>query len=139
MTEMLEFGRSVLAAQPFCTLLGVELTRFEPGMAELRLNLKPEHLQQHGFAHGGLVALMADSAIAYAGGSKLGDSVTLEFKINMIRPAIGEAIIARGQALSVGKTQAVCRCDIYVVENGEEKLCAAGQGTLSTVGRGANP
>lgn len=136
MTDLLEFGRSVLATQPFCTLLGIELTRFEPGLAELRLALKPEHLQQHGFAHGGLVAMMADSAIAYAGGSKLGDSVTLEFKLNMIRPGIGEALIARGEALSVGKTQAVCRCEIYALQDGTEKLVAAGQGTLAAVGRG---
>lgn len=138
MSDMLDFGRSVLANQPFCTLLGVELTRFEPGLAELYLDLKPEHLQQHGFAHGGLVALMADSALAYAGGSRLGDSVTLEFKLNLIRPGLGEALIARGQALSVGKSQAVCRCEIYAVENGQEKLCAAAQGTLAAVSaRGA--
>lgn len=135
MEDMLEFGRSVLATQPFCNLLGIELVQFEPGKAELRLVLKPEHLQQHGFAHGGIVAMMADSALAYAGGSKLGDSVTLEFKLNMIRPAIGETLIARGEALSVGKTQAVCRCEIFSVKDGEEKLCAAGQGTLAVVGK----
>lgn len=135
MEDMLEFGRSVLATQPFCNLLGIELVQFEAGKAELRLVLKPEHLQQHGFAHGGIVAMMADSALAYAGGSKLGDSVTLEFKLNMIRPAIGETLIARGEALSVGKTQAVCRCEIFSVKDGEEKLCAAGQGTLAVVGK----
>ena len=135
MEDMLEFGRSVLATQPFCNLLGIELVQFEPGKAELRLVLKPEHLQQHGFAHGGIVAMMADSALAYAGGSKLGDSVTLEFKLNMIRPAIGETLVARGEALSVGKTQAVCRCEIFSVKDGEEKLCAAGQGTLAVVGK----
>lgn len=135
MDDMLDFGRSVLARQPFCTLLGVELTQFTSGQAELRLALKPEHLQQHGFAHGGVVALMADSAIAYAGGSQLGDIVTLEFKINLVRPAIGQVLIARGEVLSAGKSQAVCRCDVYAVNEGTEKLCAAAQGTVAVVGR----
>jgi len=130
MSQMLEFGRSVLANQPFCQMMGVELTRFQEGLAELRLPLKPEHLQQHGFAHGGVVALMADSAIAYAGGSILGDVVTLEFKLNMIRPGLGEALIARGEALSAGKNQAVCRCEVFSFQDGQERLCAAGQGTM---------
>ena len=59
MTDILEMGRKILAQQPFSVLLGVELTRFEPGLAELLLPLRPDHLQQHGFAHGGLVSTMA--------------------------------------------------------------------------------
>ena len=82
MTDALEFGRSVLAAQPFSRLLGTELVAFETGGAELALDLKPDHLQQHGFAHGGVVSYLADNALTFAGGSVLGDSVTLEYKIN---------------------------------------------------------
>lgn len=135
MTEFLQMGRKILAQQPFSVLLGVELTSFEPGRATLYLPLKPEHLQQHGFAHGGLVSTMADNAISFAGGSKLGDVVTLEYKLNLIRPGVGEALIARGEAISAGKTQAVCRCDVYAVQNGEERLCAAAQGTMAAINR----
>jgi acyl-CoA thioesterase len=132
---MMDFGRKILADQPFSVLLGTELTRFEKGHAELRLALRTDHLQQHGFAHGGVVAYLADNALTYAGGSALGDVVTLEMKINYVRPAVGEMLIARADVVSAGKTQAVCRCDVFAVKDGEEKLCAAAQGTISAVGR----
>lgn len=135
MTEFLQMGRKILAQQPFSVLLGVELISFEPGRAELHLPIKPEHLQQHGFAHGGLVSTMADNAISFAGGSKLGDVVTLEYKLNLIRPGVGEALIARGEAISAGKTQAVCRCEVFAVQDGEERLCAAAQGTMAAINR----
>ncbi|MBA86430.1 PaaI family thioesterase [Thalassobius sp. S69A] len=136
MTDILEMGRKILAQQPFSVLLGVELTRFEPGLAELLLPLRPDHLQQHGFAHGGLVSTMADNAISFAGGSRLGDVVTLEYKLNLIRPGVGEALIARGTVMSFGKTQAVCRADVFAVQDGQERLCAAAQGTMAAVNRG---
>ncbi len=133
MTDLMDFGRAVLAAQPFSALLGTELTRFEEGEADLRLTLRPEHLQQHGFAHGGVVAYLADNALTYAGGSVLGNVLTLEMKINYTRPATGEALIARARVVSFGRNQAVCRCDVFAVSDSVEKLCAAAQGTIVPV------
>ncbi|GAB4355801.1 MAG: PaaI family thioesterase [Oricola sp.] len=135
-TDMTESGRKILAAQPFSVLMGTELTRLATGSAELQLPLRGDHRQQHGFAHGGVVAYLADNALTYAGGSVLGDVVTLEMKINYVRPAVGDRLIARAEAVSAGKTQAVCRCDVFAVGDGEEKLCAAAQGTI-TRARGA--
>lgn len=131
---MLEFGRAVLAAQPFSQLLGTELLAFEPGRAELALDLKPDHLQQHGFAHGGVVSYLADNALTFAGGSVLGDSVTLEYKINYLRPAIGQRLIARARVTGSGKTHAVCHCDVFVLGDGAEKMCATAQGTIRKAG-----
>ncbi|MCO6392180.1 hotdog fold thioesterase [Aliihoeflea aestuarii] len=134
MTDMLEFGRSVLEAQPFSRLLGTELVVFEQGRAELALALQPEHLQQHGFAHGGVVSYLADNALTFAGGSVLGDSVTLEYKINYLRPAIGQRLVARARVTGSGKTQAVCHCDVFVSGDGTEKMCATAQGTIRKAG-----
>ena len=94
---LFDYGRKILAAQPFSVLLGTELVTFEPGRAELALDVKPEHLQQHGFVHGGVVSYLADNALTYAGGSVLGDSVTLEFKINYLRPARGRRLVAENR------------------------------------------
>lgn len=128
---MLEYGKTILQQQPFSVLLGAELWHLEPGRAELRLPLRAEHLQQHGFAHGGVVSYCADNALTFSGGTALGKPVvTSEFKINYVRPAVGETIIARAQAVYAGKTQAVCRCDVFVVKDGEERLCAVAQGTI---------
>lgn len=132
--EMLGFAATVLAAQPFSAMLGTELLAFEPGVAELGLALRPEHLQQHGFAHGGVVSYLADNALTFAGGSVLGDSLTAEFKINYLRPARGARLLARAKVAGNGKTQAVCQCEIFAVdETGAEKLCALAQGTIRKV------
>lgn len=128
------FGRKILADQPFSVLLGTELTALELGRAELRLPLREDHKQQHGFAHGGVLAYLADNALTYAGGAVLGDPITLEMKINYVRPGIGEALIARAEVLSQGKRQAVCECKVYALSDGEEKLCAAALGTIMARG-----
>jgi len=132
--DILEFGKGILAQQPFSVLLGAELTRFEQGLAEIQLPLRTDLKQQHGFAHGGVVSYLADNALTYAGGSVLGQVLTLEMKINYTRPAIGEQLIARAEVESHGKRQAVCSCRVFAVKDGEEKLCALAQGTVLVSG-----
>lgn len=138
--DLLQLGRRILAEQPFSVLLGTELTAFEAGSAELTLVVRPEHMQQHGFVHGGVVSYLADNALTYAGGSVLPGLgvVTSEYKINYLRPAIGETLIARAVAQYAGKTQAVCRCDVFAMASGEEKLCATAQGTIVPIGASAH-
>jgi len=132
---MLDRGREVLAEQPFSVLLGAEVAAFSPGYAELRVAVRDEMRQQHGFVHGGVVSYLADNALTYAGGSVLKVAVvTSEFKINYVRPAIGNALVARATVVHAGKNQAVCRCDVYSVDDGGERLCAAAQGTIVRLG-----
>ncbi len=127
----LAMGRDVLAKQPFSALLGTELAALSPGKVDLQLVLKPEHLQQNGFAHGGVVSYLADNALTFAGGTAMQvPVVTSEFKINYVRPAVGERLVARATADAVSKTQAVCRCEVFAVKDGAEKLCALAQGTI---------
>jgi uncharacterized protein (TIGR00369 family) len=121
-------GKEVLAAQPFSVLLGAELLVFVPGRAEIAIPIRDALKQQHGFLHGGVVSYAADNALTFAGGSVLGPGVvTSEFKINYVRPALWESIVARADVMHAGKTQAVCRCEVFVVRDGVENLCAASQ------------
>lgn len=137
MSEMLTFGEQVLASQPFSVLMGARLTVWTPEQTELVIPVRDDLKQQYGFLHGGVVSYAADNAMAFAGGAAFGQGVvTQEFKINYVRPAVGEALIARATATAVGKRQAVCRCEVYVVQAGEEKLCALAQGTIAPVDRG---
>ena len=132
MEDMLAWGRRILASQPFSVLLGAELLAFQEGSVELKVPLRAELQQQHGFVHGGVISYAADNALTYAGGSALGPSVvTSEFKINYVRPAMGEFIVARATVIHAGKNQAVCRCDVYVSSNHSESLCATAQGTIA--------
>lgn len=131
--DLLALGRRVLAAQPFSTLLGAQLIAFEHGRAELCLPIRDELKQQHGFVHGGAVSYLADNALTYAGGSVMPGQgvVTSEFKINYLRPAQGDALLARASVVYAGKSQIVCRCDVFAVTGTEEKLCATAQGTIA--------
>ncbi len=132
----LAMGQAVLAAQPFSVLIGARLTALTSGTCELHIPITPNLLQQHGFVHGGIVSYAADNALTYAGGVPLGGmAVTSEFKINYVRPAIGQLLIARAHAVHVGSSQAVCRCDVFIVSNGVEKLCAVAQGTIAKLAK----
>ena len=132
--DLLAFGRETLKNQAFSQLLGAQLDAFEPGQAQLSLPVAPQLLQQNGFVHGGVLAYLADNALTYAGGSVLGGVLTSEFKINYLRPATqAERLVAVATVVGSGKTQAVCRCDIYLQSGGERKLCAAAQGTIRKV------
>jgi uncharacterized protein (TIGR00369 family) len=131
MENLFAFGQQILESQPFSQLIGAELTQFEPGNAEISLTIRDDLKQQHGFVHGGIVSYLADNCLTYAGGSVLGDSVTSEYKINYVRPALGERLIARSSVLSSGKRQAVCECKVFALKDGDESLVAVAQGTIN--------
>jgi uncharacterized protein (TIGR00369 family) len=136
MDDLLRLGKQVLASQPFSTLVGAELTGFSPGSAELTIPVTPQLKQQHGFVHGGVISYAADNALTYAGGSVLGPAVvTSEYKINYLRPAKGTALIARATVICKSRTQAVCRCDVFTIDEDKENLCAVSQGTIASIGK----
>ena len=133
--KFLAMGQGVLRQQAFSQLLGAELTALARGECTLELPVRPELLQQNGFVHGGAVSYLADNALTYAGGTAMAvPMVTAEFKINYVRPAVGQRLIARATAVAVSKSQAVCRCDVFAVSDGAEKLCAMAQGTIAKLG-----
>ena len=69
MLDMLGPGRRILASQPFSVLVDAELLRLGDGQAELRIPVRAELKQQHGFVHGGVISYAADNALTFAGGS----------------------------------------------------------------------
>jgi|SRR5580658_3235986 uncharacterized protein (TIGR00369 family) len=130
-SDLTDFARKVLAAQPFSVFIGAELVSAGRDRAELSLPIIDHLKQQHGFVHGGVISYLADNSMTFAGGLALGGgALTSEFKINYVRPAIGSRLTARAHAKSVGKRQAVCQCEIYVLQDGIEKVCALAQGTV---------
>ena len=133
---LLELGRDLLASQPFSVLVGAELESVEPGHAVLALPVTERVQQQHGFVHGGVVSYLADNALTWAGATAMRVPViTSEFKINFVRPAVGMRLVARADAVHVGRTQAVCRCDVFAVDaGGAQTLCAVAQGTIVKMG-----
>ena len=89
--------------------------------------------QQHGFVHGGVVARIADSAAGYAAMTVVPASasvLTVEYKMNLVAPADGEQLIARGQVVRPGRTLIVTKAEVFAVKDGKETLCALMQQTI---------
>ncbi len=109
------------------TTLGATLGTISRGAVEIIIVPGPAISQQHGFVHAGAVSAIADSAAGYAALSLMpaGTGVlTTEFKINLLAPAAGERIIARGRVVKPGRTLTVVQTEVFVESQGKEKLIA---------------
>jgi uncharacterized protein (TIGR00369 family) len=135
-TDYLSRAREALQEQMFSRLLGTEIHAFDARSIDMRLPITDDLGQNHGFVHGGVISYLADNAMTFIGSALLdGGGVASEMKINFVRPAIGQLLIARASVLSAGRSQAVCRCDVFAAAEGVEKLCAAAQGTVAKLGQ----
>ena len=122
--------------QRLMTTIGATLERVEPGKVDIRLPFRNDLTQQNGFLHAGTIAAVADSACGYAALSLMpadADVLSIEFKVNMLAPAKGDAIVARGVVIRAGRTIMVCRADVVSITGRDEKLVAAMQGTMMAV------
>ncbi|MER5302989.1 PaaI family thioesterase [Streptomyces lasiicapitis] len=119
--------------------LGARITHIAPGRVHIVLPNRPEVTQQHGYFHAGATSAIADSAGGYAAATHFpedADVLTVEYKINLLAPAIGDHIEAIGTVLKSGRTLTVCQLEVYGVrEDGERKLVANGQQTLIRIDR----
>lgn len=114
-------------------LIRASLSVVEHGLVEIHLPHWDGVEQQHGFIHGGVVGMIADSAAGYAAMTVVpaGASVlSIEYKLNLMAPANGEQLIARGSVVRPGKTIIVTKAEILAISNGQEKLCALMQQTI---------
>lgn len=113
--------------------LGARLVHVAPGRVHIMLANRPEVTQQHGYVHAGATSAIADSAGGYAALTLFpedADVLTVEYKINLLAPAVGDHIEAIGTVLKSGRTLTVCRLEVFGVQDGQRSLVAAGQQTL---------
>ena len=116
--------------------LGAALTLVEPGVVEIEMPYQASFTQQHGFIHAGVVASVLDSACGYAAFSLMpADAAVLsiEFKVNLLAPAKGERLIARGEVKRAGRTITVCAADALMVEGERSKVVATMLATMMCV------
>lgn len=122
--------------QPFMKTLGAIMTKVVPGYCEIRLPFSEQLTQQNGFFHAGVVGTIADNTGGYAAYSLMpeGSSVlTVEYKLNLLAPACGDYLVARGRVVRHGRKLTVCLSEISSVKDGQEKLCAMAVVTLICV------
>ena len=125
--------RASFNKQGFMHHLGARITNLRPGFVEVQVPFAESLSQQHGYFHGGVVATLADVASGYAAFSLLdpdASNVTVEFKVNLLAPAEGARLIARGSVIKPGKTLTVCQSNVFAASGGNEKLCATALATF---------
>ena len=128
--------RGSFRRQKVMALIGAELTHLAPGHCEIRLPHKAELTQQHGYIHGGIIGTIGDTAAGYAAYTLMphdASVLTIEYKINLLTPGDGEALIARGEVVRAGRTLVVARADVFAVKAGKETHCASLLQTLMTM------
>ena len=120
--------------QHFMSYLGAKLETIEEGRVSISVE-KAAHLsQQTGFIHAGVITTIADSAAGYAAWSMMpenSDVLSVEFKVNLMRPASGSKIIAHAQVIKSGRQITVVEADVEDVDTG--KVIAKFQGTMISV------
>jgi uncharacterized protein (TIGR00369 family) len=131
--SLLDQARRVLSTQRFGRWLGAELLARTRTSADMRLVVRPWFRQADDLIDDGLIAYLADNALAFAATGALGLNVaTSEFTLRYLRPAKGDVVWARARLLNAGWRHAVCHCDVIVShpEQGSV-LCATAHGTLT--------
>jgi uncharacterized protein (TIGR00369 family) len=134
------FAEDVAASfkrQAIMTLIGARLALVEPGVVKIVLPYRADLTQQNGYLHAGIVATIADSACGYAAFSLMppGASVlSVEFKLNLLRPAQGDEFVARAQVVKAGRNLTVVRCEVFGSQGaGDRRLVATMEGTMMCV------
>ena len=120
------FGR-----QNHMTTLGAAIEFLAPGEVHLSLPFAPRFCQQNGFMHAGAIASVADSANGYAAYSLAPpetDVLAVEFKINLLAPALAESFLACGRVLRAGRTLTVCQAEVFTA--GRDDADAGGRHAL---------
>lgn len=128
---------SYVAAQDYLRLIGVELARLAPGSVDYRVPFRADLGQQNGFFHGGVIGGVAEAVMGAAAFTlvEAGHNIVgAEYKLNLLSPGLGSALLARGTVVKSGRTLIVCRADVFVETAADGmRLCAIAQGAMAVV------
>jgi len=131
------------ARQQFMATLGASLDAVRDGEVEIVLPFSAALTQQHGFIHAGAVTTIVDTACGFAALTRMPDDaavLTTEFKVNLMSPAKGERLRAKGRVVRAGKTLMVCLGEVFAEDGGKDnmksKQVALMTATMMVVGTG---
>jgi uncharacterized protein (TIGR00369 family) len=127
--------REIFDNANFLQHLGIQLTATGLDSCETALKIDNRHLQQHGFVHAGVIATIADHTAGGAARAASGerDVITIEFKINFLRPASARKLICQGKVLRAGKSVIVAEAEVFAINDSEPKLIAKLTETLAVL------
>ena len=128
--------RESFLKQEVMATLGARLARVAPGEVEIELPYRADLTQQHGFLHAGVVTAVLDSCCGYAAFSLMPPGagvLSVEFKVNLLAPAKGDRLVARGRVVRAGRTISVCQADGVMRSSSGEVPVATMLATIMTV------
>jgi uncharacterized protein (TIGR00369 family) len=131
--------RDGFARQVFMATLGARLTGVAPGEVEIELDPRPDLGQQHGYVHAGAVTAIVDSACGFAARTLMpadSEVVSVEFKVNLLAPAVGALLVARGRVVRAGRTLTVCQGEVVARTGDGERTVAVMQATMMRLAPG---
>lgn len=123
-------------SQGLMATLGAQLVTVTDGEVQIALPFSRHLSQQHGYLHAGAITSILDSACGYAALTRAPaghEVVTAEFKINLLRPALGERFLAIGRVQSAGRTLTVCTGEARAFVGTDSKVVALMQATIVNV------
>ena len=133
--------RASLSRQSFMELLDAKPVEISAGRVVLEMAFRDDLCQQNGFLHAGVITSIADSACGYAALSLMSpgsDVLSVEFKVNLLAPAIGERFRAIGTVVRSGRTLTVCTGEVLALrDDAPDTQVALIQATMITRGPAA--
>ena len=128
--------KDIFERASFVTDMGIRYVDCGPGWCESSMTLGPNHLQQDEFIHAGVLSTIADHTAGAAAATMMPlDRIvlTVEYKINLLRPAMGESLRCRADLLKCGRRLIIAESSVYATNKGREKLVAKAMVTLAPV------
>jgi len=117
----------------FCRFKATQASR---GRFESIVEITDIHRQQDGFIHAGVMATLADHTAGYAAFTVVPEGfqiLTVEFKINFLKPAFGEKLICRSKVIREGRQILVAESEVFDIRKQGEILAAKAMVTLMAV------
>lgn len=119
----------------------IQYCRIEPeivgkGYFQSKVKIETYHRQQDGFIHAGLMATMADHTAGYSAFTLVSEDfqiLTIEFKINFLKPAYGGALVCCSNVIRGGHQIIVSESEVYDVRDTGKMLAAKALVTLMAV------
>ncbi|NGX16771.1 PaaI family thioesterase [Wenzhouxiangella sp. XN24] len=128
--------RTSFARQRLMQTLGVRLLRVAPGECDMEMPFAAAFTQQHGFLHAGTLTSVVDSACGYAALSLMAPGaavMSVEFKVNLMAPAAGERLLARGRVVRSGRTLTIVAGEGFMCSGDDERHVFTMLGTMMAV------
>jgi len=123
-------------ARGFVAYCGLSAMDISAGRLSARVDIDDRHRQQDGFIHAGVMATLADHTAGYAAFTMIPEGrriLTIEFKINFLRPAFGPALICRSRVLKPGRKVLICESEIFDQRADGDVLAAKAMATMASV------